>query len=73
MVLNTLSSYHIGFLDYTLFPDAPEFYATNRLMNVKTHKVYTDKLHLSVVDLSQIELVTDKGRHYKISYCAIST
>ncbi|MBQ8802621.1 MAG: hypothetical protein IJZ53_03160 [Tyzzerella sp.] len=26
---------HIEFLDYTLFPDAPEFYATNMLMNVR--------------------------------------
>jgi len=29
---------HIGFLDYTLFPDTPEFYATNMLMNVNTHR-----------------------------------
>ncbi|MDE7222996.1 MAG: Rpn family recombination-promoting nuclease/putative transposase, partial [Acetatifactor sp.] len=28
---------HIGFLDFTLFPECPEFYATYKLMNVKNH------------------------------------
>ena len=27
---------HIGFLDYTLFPEYPEFYATYKLKNVKS-------------------------------------
>ena len=33
---------HIGFLDYTLFEDDPEFYATYKMMNVKTHKIFND-------------------------------
>ena len=32
-----LTSIHIGFLDYTLFPDYPEFYATYMIQNIKNH------------------------------------
>ena len=59
---------HIGFLDYTLFPDAPEFYATNMLLNVKNHRIYNDKFRLSVVDLTQIELATEEDKTYQIDY-----
>ncbi len=34
---------HIGFLDFVLFPDHPEFYATYKMMNVKNHHIFTDK------------------------------
>lgn len=61
---------HIGFLDYTLFPDTPEFYATNMLMNVKNHRIYSDKFKLSVVDLSKIELATEEDKSYGIDYWA---
>ena len=61
---------HIGFLDYTLFPDVPEFYATNMLMNTKNHRIYNDKFKLSVVDLSQIELATEEDKAYHIDFWA---
>ncbi|MBD5453216.1 MAG: Rpn family recombination-promoting nuclease/putative transposase [Lachnospiraceae bacterium] len=61
---------HIGFLDYTLFNDCPEFYATYKLLNVKNHHVYSDNLTLSVVDLSHIELATDEDKEYHIDYWA---
>lgn len=61
---------HIGFLDYTLFKDAPEFYATYKLMNVKTHQLYSDKLRVGVVDLSRIELATDEDKLYGIDHWA---
>ncbi|MCM1253570.1 MAG: Rpn family recombination-promoting nuclease/putative transposase [Clostridium sp.] len=57
---------HIGFLDYTLFDDYPEFYATYKLLNVKNHHLYSDNLTLSVVDLSHIELATDDDKEYHI-------
>lgn len=41
---------HIGILDFTLFEEEPEFYATYRMINEKTHRVYSDKLCLSVLD-----------------------
>ena len=46
---------HIGFLDYTLFPDVPEFYAKNMLMNVKNHEIYSDKFILRVLNLKTLE------------------
>ena len=61
---------HIGFLDFTLFPECPEFYATYKLLNVKNHHIYTDKFVLSVVDLNQIDLATEEDRRWRIDYWA---
>ena len=61
---------HISFLDYTLFDDCPEFYATNKLLNVKNHHVYSDKLTLNVVDLSRIDLATEEDKECHIDYWA---
>jgi len=61
---------HIGFLDFTLFPSYPEFYSKHMLMNVKNHHVFSDKLNLSVVDLSKIELSTEEDKAYGIDYWA---
>ncbi len=49
---------HISFLDFTPFPEYPEFYASYQFMNEKNHHIYSDKLILRVVDLRQIELAT---------------
>ena len=61
---------HIGFLDYTLFEEHPEFYATYKLMNVKDHRIYSDNLVLRVVDLTQIDLATSEDRAFQIDYWA---
>ena len=58
---------HIGFLDYTLFPESPEFYATYKLINVKNRSIYSDNFTLSVINLSRIDLATDEDRKYKIN------
>ena len=52
--------YHIGFLNYTLFPEYPEFFAKYQLLNVKNHNVYTSKFNLYVVDLTKTDLATDE-------------
>ena len=57
---------HIGFLDFTLFPECPEFYATYKLLNIKNQHLYSDKFILSVVDLTHIELATDEDKAYGI-------
>ena len=57
---------HIGFLDYTLFDEYPEFYASYKLINVKNHQKYSDNLTLYVVDLSRIDLATDEDKRYHI-------
>ena len=67
---NVRPAVQIGIMDYTLFPDAPEFYATYRLMNVKSHKIYSDKLRISVLDLKHIELATEEDRAYRIDHWA---
>ena len=59
---------HIGFLDYTLFDEFPEFYATYKLINVKKHYIYSDNFILSVVNLSQIDLATEEDKKYHIDY-----
>ena len=48
--------------DFTLFPGNEEFYATYKLMNVKNHKIYSDKIRISVLDLTQIELATEEDK-----------
>ena len=56
----------IGFLDFDLFPEAPEFYATYMMKNIKNNLLYTDKLQLSVIELNHIELATEEDQHYEI-------
>ena len=57
---------HIGLLDFPLFPQLPEFYATYKMLNVKNHALYSDKLRLSVVDLTHIDLATEEDRQWHI-------
>lgn len=55
---------------FTPFPDCPEFYATHKLMNVKNHRIYSDKFILSMVDLTRIDLATDEYKAYQIDHWA---
>lgn len=57
---------HIGFLNYTLFPEYPEFLASYRLLNQKNNNLYTDKLTIYVVDLTKIDLATKEDMAYHI-------
>jgi predicted transposase/invertase (TIGR01784 family) len=66
----TMSAIHIGFLDFTLFDDKPEFYATYKMLNTKNSNIYSDKFALSVVDLSKIELATEEDKAYGIDQWA---
>ena len=59
---------HIGFLDFSLFPQYPEFYAAYRMLNTKNHHELTDKFTLRVVELNQIEKATEEDRRWKIDY-----
>ena len=61
---------HIGFLDFQLFPGHPEFYSIHKLLNVKDHHLFSDKLTLSVIDLTHIELATKEDRDYQIDLWA---
>ena len=68
--MEALPAIHIGFLDFTLHPEKPEFYATYKMLNVKNHLLYSDKFTLSVVNLNQIELATEEDKVYNIDYWA---
>jgi predicted transposase/invertase (TIGR01784 family) len=60
----------IGLLDFTLFPDYPEFFAEYKFLNVKNHSVYSDKLQLFVLDLTRIDLATTRDKYYCIDHWA---
>lgn len=59
---STATVIHISILDFTLFPENPEFYASYRLMNVKNQQIYNDKFQLNVLCLNQIGLATDEDK-----------
>ena len=63
-------SIQIGLLNYTLFSSHPEFYATYGLFNEKNHMLYSDKLRLSVLNLTRIDLATEEDKSYHIDYWA---
>ena len=60
----------IGLLNFTLFPEYPEFYATYKFLNVKNYTLYSDKLCLSVLNLTHIDLATDEDKQYQLDYWA---
>ncbi len=57
---------NIGFLDYTLFPDFPEFHAIYKMQNIRNHNNYTDKFILHVIELNSIHLATKEDHDYGI-------
>lgn len=61
---------HISILDFTLFPESPEFYATYYMMNQKNHQLYSDKFRISVLCLNQIQIATKEDKNYHIDYWA---
>ncbi len=62
---------HISFLNYTLFAERPEFYASHKLINVKNHQKYSDSITLNVIDLSHIDLATDEDKKFQIDKWAM--
>ena len=63
---------HIGFLDFTLFPEHPEFVSEYQLMNISPqHRYsYSDKFRIAVVNLTQIERATEEDKRYGIDLWA---
>ncbi len=58
--------YQIGFLNFDLFENHPEFCATYQMRNAKDNFLYTDRFNLIVVSLNQIKLATDEDRANEI-------
>lgn len=59
-------TFQIGLLNFTLFPEYPEFYSIYRFMNIKNHIIYSDKIQLSVLDLTCIHLATEEDKRYHL-------
>ena len=68
--INVKPVVQIGLLDYTLFPESPEFYASYYLMNERSHHIYSDKLRLCVLDLTHIDLATEEDKRYGLDHWA---
>ena len=58
--------YQIGFLNFTLFPDHPEFFATYQMRNARDNHLYTDRFNLIVVSLNQEKKATNEDKTYGI-------
>lgn len=56
----TKPAIHIGILDFEIFEGDTEFFATYHLANDISHKIYSDKFRLSVLQLNQTEHATDE-------------
>ena len=61
-----LTVHSIGFLNYTLFPEAPEFFATYELRNRKSGKLYSSKFSIHVLDLTKIDLASEEDKKFGI-------
>lgn len=64
--INTKTAIHIGFLNFTLFSQEPEFHSLYKMQNIKNHNIYTDKFILHVIELNNINLATEEDRAYEI-------
>ena len=53
-------------MNFTLFEDAPEFFATYQLRNNKNNRLYTGKFSIHVIDLTRIDLATEEDKYYEI-------
>ena len=62
----------IAFCDFTLFNEAPEFYATYKLINVRNPGlVYSDKFVICNIDLTRTDLATEEDRRHGIDKWAL--
>ena len=52
---NITTTIHIGILDFNLKHLTPEFYSEFKLINVRNHEIYSDKLVLRVLNLKTLE------------------
>ena len=57
---------NIGILDFSLFPEVPEFYASYKMLNIKNHYIFNDKFTLNVLCLKEINLATEEDKLWQI-------
>jgi predicted transposase/invertase (TIGR01784 family) len=60
--------WQISFCDFTLFEDEPGFVSDFMLMNTKNaYQIYTDKIRLTHVNLTRIDLATEEDNLYGVT------
>ena len=65
--LKALLARQIAFCDFTLFKEAPAFYSDYKLINTRQDKlVYTEKLIITNIDLTNIDLASEEDKKYKL-------
>lgn len=60
----------VDILDFDLYKNSYEFYSTYHLANDKTHRIYSDKLTLHVLQLNKEKYATEEDKAYGIDYWA---
>ena len=60
-----LPAYHIGILDFTLFENHPKFMAQYQILDVEDGYLYSDKLCIKVLDLTQLEKAKQEPENNK--------
>ena len=60
-----LPAYHIGILDFTLFENYPKFMAQYQILDVEDGYLYSDKLCIKVLDLTQLEKAKQEPENNK--------
>lgn len=60
----------IDILDFELYENSEEFYSIYHLANDKTHRIYSDKLAIHVLELNKEEYATEEDKSYGIDYWA---
>lgn len=53
-----------------MIADEKEFYTEYQMMNVKTHKIYNSKFILRVLDLTQVDEVSEEVKKSDLHYWA---
>lgn len=48
-------TYHIGIIDFDVFPDNDELYSEYKILNTRTGAIYTDKFCVRVLNLRHID------------------
>lgn len=59
-------AFQIGILNFTPFPEYPEFYSAYYMTNRKNHHIYSGKFALHVLNLTQICLATEEDKYYDL-------
>lgn len=60
----------VDILDFELYKNSREFYSTYHLANDRTHRIYSSKIALHVLELNKEEFATEEDKAYRIDYWA---